>query len=99
MLEARKPKSRPARVEPAAASWPVAKMKRAAPKRRRPQSYSGLRLALVARELRTADHHVVHLVRTVGDPERALAGVHARERRPLRNAGGAVHLDRLIDDL
>ena len=39
------------------------------------------------------------LVRAVRDAERPLAGVHVGERRPLGDAGGAVHLDRLVDDL
>src|ERR1700721_1641794 len=53
----------------------------------------------VPAELGAADDEVVDLVRAVSDPQGALAGVHLGERRPLRHAGGAVDLDRLVDDL
>jgi glutathione S-transferase len=46
-----------------------------------------------------ADHHPVHLVRTVGEAQVAHVLIHLAERAPLRNAGGTVHLDRLVDDL
>src|SRR5882757_10124682 len=47
----------------------------------------------------TADHHPVHFIRTVGEAEMTNVLVHLAERAPLRDAGGAVHLDRLVDDL
>src|SRR6267142_7082498 len=46
-----------------------------------------------------ADHHPVHFIRTVGEAEMTNVLVHLAERAPLRDAGGAVHLDRLVDDL
>src|SRR3712207_7218825 len=39
------------------------------------------------------DDEVVHLVGAVGQAQRALAGVHAGQGGPLRDAGGAVDLD------
>src|SRR5690606_2088077 len=50
-------------------------------------------------QLGARDHIVVHLVRTVGEPQRALLHVHLGERGPLADPGRAVHLDRLVDDL
>ena len=38
-------------------------------------------------------------VRTVGDAQRALAGVHLGETEVLRNTAAAVGLDRIVDDL
>ena len=55
-------------------------------------------VAAVAGELEAADHVPVHLVGPVGEAHRALRGVQARERRPVGDAGGAVDLDRLVDD-
>src|SRR6266568_4269121 len=39
------------------------------------------------------------VIRAVGEAEVANVLVHFGERGPLRDAGGAVHLDRLVDDL
>ena len=41
----------------------------------------------------------VDLVGAIGETQRALAGVDLGQRRPLRDAGGAVDLDRVVDDL
>ena len=41
---------------------------------------------------------LVHLVRAVGEPQRADAGVRAGQREVLRQPAGAVHLDRLVED-
>nr|ABM53578.1 putative regulatory protein TetR [uncultured bacterium CBNPD1 BAC clone 1664] len=42
---------------------------------------------------------MMDLVRAVGEPQVTHVGVHGGERRPLGDAGGAVHLDGLVDDL
>src|SRR5690606_38971854 len=50
-------------------------------------------------EFRPGNHVVVHLVRSIGQPQRALLHVHLRERRPVADAGRAMDLHRLVDDL
>src|SRR5262245_8912749 len=44
----------------------------------------------VTAELGSPDHHVMHLVRTVGKAQMPLVHVHLGERCPMRDAGGAV---------
>ncbi len=53
---------------------------------------------LVFRDLGAADDHVVDLIRTIGKAQVAHVGIEFSQRRPLRDAGGAVDLDRLVDD-
>src|SRR6185436_8936773 len=54
---------------------------------------------LILPKFKSGNGAVVHLVRTVGEPQRADAGISLGEPRIVRDAAAAIGLDRVVDDL